>query len=270
MAMGESDGEEAYEMMNADACTIKAMCVLCALALAAPRSAACAGEPVKYGPPMRTLCAVSSMSSYLWGPVASCEEALSGYRGASACERLPVAEIVLDMMGTEEWKFDAEGYEWKPGSDDLSLPAGRAKWALELLLDVKLPGNVDRHASAQQLKTLREQARLVVEAYRQGIMDAAADHPVSPEAFARLKLKYRGKVLTGPWASGHPETEMDELLLGWPPIGRKYEDLVSIVGAKADKEADGVSYTFDDPMREIKYTFVVQGGVIHSVRKTTR
>jgi hypothetical protein len=193
---------------------------------------------------------------------------LEKYVRGPACERLALGELLLNCMASDT-KCDTRGYEWKPGTDDLSLPTGRTKWMLELVLGVKLPGIVDRNASPEYLKKLHEEARLAVEAYRQGIMALAADHEVPPQEFARLKRKYNGKIPGGPWA---PESGlrpgdigMNELLLEWPPVGRKYEDLVSIIGAKGHPEKNGVSYTFERGPLAYRYLFVLQAGVIRSM-----
>jgi hypothetical protein len=183
--------------------------------------------------------------------------------------KLALAESLLPYFESD-LKCDARGYEWKPGTDDLSLPAGRTKWALELLLRVKLPGIVDKDASPEYLKKLREQAHLAVEAYRQGIIASAADHEVSPEEFTRLKRRYKGRIPGGPWADGAFGAwmlAMDHLLLAWPPIGRKYEDLVAIIGAKGRDEENGVTYTFSGGPNAVRYRFIIQDGVIRSVTK---
>ena len=237
------------------------------------RSSADSGPPrdptAFAGPGLRS---VSWMYGYLPADVASCEEQLRAYARGSACEKLALAEYLLVFMTADE-KCEAVGYEWKPGTDDLSRPAGRAKWALELLLRVKLPGTVDGNASPEYLRKLREAAHLAVEAYRQGIIASAADNGLSPEEFARLKRKYNGKIVRGPWENGSGdgwEQAMDALLLEWPPIGRKYEDLVSITGAKGRSEEHGVSYTFyADPNPRVSYRFIVRDGVIRSARKGT-
>jgi hypothetical protein len=147
---------------------------------------------------------------------------------------------------------------------------------LEVVLGVKLPGIVDRDTSQEESRKVREEARLAVEAYRQGVIASAADHEVPPAEFARLRHKYFGKIPWGPWPSKsgiHPAAlGMDEFLLEWPPIGRKYEDLVSLIGAKGDVPRDpgqgGVSYTFDGHGTAYRYSLFLKDGVILSVRKS--
>jgi hypothetical protein len=67
---------------------------------------------------------------YLVADVASFEREVGRYAGTSACEKVPLAEYLVEFMASDE-KCDAAGYEWKAGTDDWSLPAGRSKWALE-------------------------------------------------------------------------------------------------------------------------------------------
>jgi len=259
-------------MANADKPSLEIILMLCTLLMAAARGSCCGGESPRGAlPDLRTpgLRGLGAADGLLRVPLASCARVLNRCDQGPACEKLALAEQLLTCMASDE-KCDGRGYQWQPGTDDLSLPAGRAKWSIELLLGVKLPGAVDRSASPGYLKELRDAAHLAVEAYRQGIMALAADHEVSPDEFARLKRKYSGKVLRGPWAHGLPEIEMDALLLEWPPVGRKYEDLVSIIGTKGREGRVGVSYTFSSAGSELNYTFVVRGGVIHTVRKTMR
>ena len=276
--------------------TLRIVCVLCSLALHAARFACWAAEAPKgaYASRRPWLRPVSWVEGYLVADVASFEREVGRYAGTSACEKVALAEYLVEFMASDE-KCDAAGYEWKPGTDDLSLPAGRAKWALELILGVKLPGIVDRNASPEYLKKLREEAHLAIEAYRQGIIASAADHEVSPaeferlkgkyrqgiialgvesvawgEEFARLMRKYEAKIPAGSLAHTNAELAMDELLLEWPPIGRKYEDLASIIGVKGDPDEDGISYRFQqDSISMVMYTFILQDGVIRSVKKTT-
>jgi len=200
------------------------------------------------------------------GSVARCQAMLQGWSRGRAYEKLAVAEALLESMATEEDCPPTSDYEWKPGTDDLSLPAGRAKWALERLLGVKLSRTVDRDASLKDLKALRAGASRLVEAYRQGIVALAADHEVPPEHFERLRRKYRGHIVPRTvqdvqkcfWA-------MDDLLGEWPPIGRKYEDLAVIAGAKARQRDYGVAYEFVSDRTATEVRLTIRNGVILSV-----
>ncbi len=198
--------------------------------------------------------------------VGRCEEMLTLWTNSRACDKLAVAEVLLGTVMSEE-EAPADGYQRQPGTDDLSVRAGRARWAIERLLRVKLPGVVDRTTSREELGRLHAEATAVVEAYRQGLIAAAADHEISPAHFARLKRQFRGKV--------DPETvrhdwnimAMDRLFAEWPPIGRKYDDLVSIIGLKGERQDYGVAYTFQGDWSGAWYRIEIRDGVIWSVRK---
>ncbi len=246
-------------------------CVLCSLMFGGAPVAYCAAQAHKkvplVAPAPPGLLALSGTTSYFGAEVPDWQRVVREWADASACERLALAEWLVEALGTVEPCGDSGEYVWTSGTDDLSLSAGRAKWSVEVILGVKLPGTVGRNASPEYIKNLREAGRLAVEAYRQGIMARAADHQGSPKEFGSLKRKYQGKMLTGPWAHQHPETEMDVFLLEWPPIGRRYEDLAAIIGAKGRQEKGRVFYTFDLGPKELRYTFVLRDGIIRSVRK---
>jgi hypothetical protein len=164
-------------------------------------------------------------------------------------------------------------YQWKAGTTDLSRAAGRAKWAVERLLGVPLP-HVLPSSSREELGKLRAQASLLVDAYRNGMIALAADHPPSPEAVADLKRRYAGKILpSNPQLAWQSMEAMDALLSEWPPIGRKLEDLVSIIGPKpetAEHYGPGaVSYQFMGAEFGVVYVFVMQHGIIRSVSVRT-
>lgn len=263
-------------MANANTCTLKVIGVLCSLVLPALRLACHAGEARAELPVARvpgvvpTVWPVSWMDGFLDSDVASWKKQIGDWAARSACEKLALAEWLAEAM-TTKGKSDATGHEWKVGTDDLLLPAGRAKWALELVIGVKLPGFVTRNAPPEYIKKLSEDAHLVVEAYRQGIIVSAADHVVSPEEFALLRRKYKGRTLKWPCVRPDPELALDEFLLEWPPIGRKYEDLVSLIGAKGERCENGYSYTLEwKGGREVTYTFIVQDGMILSMKKNSR
>jgi hypothetical protein len=218
------------------------------------------------------LAPVNTATDYFTGDVEDWQNAVKDWSGSSACEKIALAEWLAEAMRSAAPVARESSQKWTPGTDPMSLRAGRAKWAFELLLGVKLPGTVQPRPSPEYLEQLRESAHLALEAYRQGIIARAAEDQVPPAEFARLKRKYRGRIPWGPWApdSGiRPgNLGMDEFLMVWPPIGRKYEDLVSLIGVKGQPEDDGVSYTFDDAPTAYRYRFVIQEGVIRSVKKS--
>jgi len=248
--------------------------VSCALVFHMTHFACYAGAPPKKRAPIvvevPTFRAISAIHGCLRADAATWQNAVRTWSVSSASEKLSLADYLLELMGSDE-ACSVEGYKWQPGTDDLSLPAGRTKWALELILGVKLPFIVDQHASQEYLARLRQQAYLMVEVYRRGVMDSAADHEVSPQELAHLRSKYRGKIAGVSWANGAgvgSMLAMDALLLEWPPIGRKYEDLVSIIGVKGAHVKAGATYKlFMDPSPLAEYRFTLQDGVIYSVTK---
>ena len=123
-------------------------------------------------------------------------ELFPSWKQARAFEKLALAEQLLGLFHSGR-VCDNSGYEWSKGSDDLSLPSGRAKWGLENLLGVKIPGVIDRSTSNEEVDKIGAEAARLVEAYRSGILALAADHRPSPQEFADLKQKYMGKIV--PW-----------------------------------------------------------------------
>ena len=199
--------------------------------------------------------------------LAHCEEGLAEWADRRGYEKLAFAEGLLVSMGSKAKCPAMNDYTWVPGTDDLSLPAGRAKWAIERLLGVKVSGIVDRSVSHDDIRRLQEEASHLVDAYRQGIMARAADHEVSPDQFTRLKRKYKNKIVLGFTESSIVDRvgEMHDLLGDWPPVGRRYEDLVSIIGAKGENRDCGVVYAFESEGNEYEFCLTVRDGIIRSV-----
>ena len=278
LALRQHPCEGAYQMTSIAMSALKTVCVLYALTVDTPRFACCAGEPPKKPAPpgiaIPELRNLARLDPVLGADVVRWQEEIRAWSVTSVCEKLALAEWLLEVM-TDTHECRSGSYEWSPGSDDLSLSGGRAKWALELVLRLKLPGIVDRDTSLAQRRAVREQARLAVKAYRQGAMASAADHEIPPERFAHLKRRYKGRIPGGPWPDesgvAPGSLGMDEILFEWPPIGRRYEDLVSLIGAKGEHERteNEVSYTFEGFGVSFKYIFTVQQGMIRSVRKST-
>ena len=156
----------------------------------------------------------------------------------------------------------------------MSLVACRAKWGLECILGMPLP-NVRSDPSPEELEALHAEAARLVEAYRSGIMALAADQAVSPEDFAGLKRKYRAKFVRRTRGGDFFDIQgMEDLLGEWPPIGRKMEDFVSIIGAKgvsSESIAKGsVLYSFYRWAHGAEYYFIVRDGIIRSVWRSPR
>jgi hypothetical protein len=255
-------------MKYAKAGTLSLACVLVSLALHVTRFPCYAVEPPEAAGAQQAKRVLNTEMGFLLHnlqSVAACEAELSQWANGRAYERLAIAEGLLASM-TRNWKYDDPDYKWKPGTDDLSLPAGRAKWALEQLLHVKLSVVVDRSLSQDDLKKLHSEAACVVEAYRQGIMALAVDIEPPAERPAGLKRRDKAKIVPGTSRNALAyEEAMLDLLGEWPPIGRKYADLVSIIGAEAENQDYGLSYVFKGPRFAAEVYLSVKDGIIHSL-----
>jgi len=201
---------------------------------------------------------------------ADCEEAVARCFRCRAYERLMVAEELLRVLTTEGIAEAMAAVGRKPEGNDFSRVADRAKWALERILGVSLP-DVPLEPSSDDLAKLHAEASRLVEVYRSGIVAGVADHPVPPQEFDLLKRTYRGKIDTGILIATWENTQAMEDLLGeWPPIGRKMEDLVSIIGAKGEPHrrqdgTDAVRYVIREDLYGAAFSFDVRGGIIRSV-----
>lgn len=201
------------------------------------------------------------------------EKCLAEWPNRRAYEKLAVAERLREWLGiSRDVPVKQDGEEMLP-REDLSVIAGRARRLLEVLFGTKLSGCGDRNPSPEQIERISEQASVTVEAYRQGIMALAADHEVPPDQFERLKRKYKHKIEVGLSKAGAGDgiDQMHDLLGDWPPIGRRYEDLVSIIGAKGENRDSGVVYAFDFAGgNECMFCLTVRDGIIRSVRVRIR
>ena len=202
------------------------------------------------------------------------EEDLARWSRTRAYEKLAVAEALVGCLTSQEKCKDRSAPQWSPGGNDLSRVAGRGKWCLERILGVSLP-DVRPDSSSEELRTLHAQGGQAVEAYRNGIIARAADDRVPPAEFARLKRKYRGRIVPRVLDENRDYMyAMEDLLAEWPPIGRKMEDLAAIIGSKAktgDDHARGAAvYRFAGTHRETEYHFIMRDGIIRSVRRFSR
>lgn len=272
----------AKAMTRGNPVTVKIAWVLSSLAFVALggcRSGDEAAEGLGDGPkdagsrPVRGIISVSDVPNLSRASLEDCEKRLARWSQGRDYEKLMIAEELLPLLTSEETCEDAADHEPTRGGNDLSRVAGRAKWCLERTLGVSLP-NVRADSSPQELEKLREEATKLVEAYRSEIMARAQDQRVSPAAFAELKRKY--PVASVPDGSNNPWgciNAMENLLGEWPPIGRKYEDLASIIGVKAQRREDyaegAVVYRIDTGHFGIAYFFIVRDGIIRSVRLFT-
>jgi hypothetical protein len=197
--------------------------------------------------------------------VDSCEEVVSFWKEAQSFEKLALAQELLDNLESSE-KCRIFRYKWTPGTDDMSRVAGRAKWALEQIIGVKL-ANVTPESSEEDLRRLRSDASRLLQAYRNGVLSVAGDGETSAEDLKKLKEKYAGRIKPGISLKA-PEYSraMHQLLLEWSPIGRRIADLADIIGAHGRRTEYGICYGFDTGYGGVEYQFSVAGGKIMSVR----
>lgn len=220
----------------------------------------------------RAILGYLTVPTFAYAPMALCEERLAHWSQGRAYEKLMMAEQILPQIASLEPVEGARAHEG--GGNDLSRVAGRAKWCLERLLGVSLP-DVRPDSSPKELRKLRDQATALVDVYRNGVMAAAAERRLSPASLEELRRKYGGKVVPdGANDASTCPAAMEALLGEWPPVGGKYEDLVSIIGVKARKSlgspTEEVLYRLDTGLHfGVDYFFVVRDGIIWSVRRET-
>jgi hypothetical protein len=227
--------------------------------------------PVWDVPPRAVLNCLSA-PSFAHAGLDYCKERLAEWSRGRAYEKLMMAEEILPQVASTESVERAAPHQG-PGND-LSRVAGEAKWCLERLLGVTLP-DVRPDSSREEIQKLHDQAAQVIEAYRNGIMAAADDRPLSAEALEALRRKYRGKVVPDVHNKAWECPAVMEALLGeWPPIGRRYEDLVYITGAKGETREwgpeGGILYQIDTGEHfAVDYWFIVRDGIIRAVLRST-
>jgi len=203
--------------------------------------------------------------------VVVCEHMVARWQAGRAYEKLAIADGLLKVLEARETDYiKLQDYTWRPGEDDLSLTAGRAKWGIERLLGVRLPGKITRRTSSRELSKLRARAAAAVDAYRSGMKQRCAEDHVSPPELARLRDKYHGKLTTE--CSKEAEESgwmMDDFLGEWSPVGRKYEDMVTIIGLRGEWRDGRVYYKFVGDFTGSHYYFRVKNGTILSVGMLT-
>ncbi len=201
------------------------------------------------------------------------EVSLRRWAQGRAYEKLALAEGLLESMITEDEPGALDGYTWKPGTDDLSQAAGRAKWALERLLRVKLPVVLERGATQEEVKRAHAMASSAIEAYRQGIIALNTEKDIPQEELRRLRRQYKDKIDPEKWeVAAESAAWMDELLGEWPPIGRKYEDLVFIIGEEPKEKRwypkETLVYRFQGNVHGADFYLRVEDDVIVSMGRS--
>lgn len=154
----------------------------------------------------------------------------------------------------------------RPTDHDLQIVAGRAAWLIEQTTGSTLP-TVSRESLGANRARIRSAAEQVVAAYKAGIMQAGQEYGTpSAERVRELTRLYLGQIKTGIWdkeALVYQE-RFERVLAEWFPLGKRYADLVTIVGP-GETQDDEVEYRFDDGITGNSYHLRLKDGVIVSV-----
>ena len=196
------------------------------------------------------------------GDIATCESLVKEWKEALPYQRAGLAEELVAHL-QDKGSCPARGYQWKKGDNDRSLIAGRAKWAMEELLEVHLP-DVDQSTETKDLATLQKNAQSLLDKRKADLVANQKEHDPRREELAE---KYKGKINPG-ISAGAPGsvTAIQGLLAEWPPIGRRIQDLAAIIGSQGEKIDGQVSYKFDTGYGGFDYHFSVEQGTITSVK----
>ncbi|MCP3905416.1 MAG: hypothetical protein GY715_17460 [Planctomycetes bacterium] len=161
---------------------------------------------------------------------------------------------------------------------DPRMLCGRAATLLESVFGFAVP-TIDATSNEAERRASQGLARLQMAAYSTGIRDARIDAGLGVETKESLKRRFQTKIL-----SRVPDTDQsgllhwhglrafEGLLQSWYPIGKRMDDLESIVGKPAEQlspdSQNGVEsyrYLFFHPMAGSEIVFQVQDGIIRSV-----
>ena len=184
-------------------------------------------------------------------------------REAPVHAKLVLVEALVPLLGRGE-RVETRGYEWKEGTHDLSRLAGRAAHVFEAVVGVELP-RVEPTSTEAHLNAIQERAAAVVAGYRAGIEAVAAEYDIG-ESTESLKTEYGGKIKLGQSDQAYESAlAMAGLLDRWFPIGKKAEDLETMVGSPNKPQAEGLVYWFHTGYFGWQFLFVVKEGVIESV-----
>ncbi len=163
-----------------------------------------------------------------------------------------------------KWEFAEAGrYRWQEGQHNLNQVEGRAAFALEILLGIKLsiitPGSIQE----DRMKVHQEAKRAVENFLTLAMKTSAA---TKTEKIEVLKARYHGKIKAGKRDGKGLEYHktMYKLLLEWPPLGRKLSDLQEIIGDLGESELGYVRYHFGNGLG-VEYIIRTKDGLISSV-----
>jgi len=196
---------------------------------------------------------------------AELEPRIEAWKGAPSWQKLAFCRELLPLL-READPCRTRDYEWKAGTHDLRLAAGRAAWVLERMLDVTLP-QVRPDSQAAELDVVAEAAAAAFADYRaRAIAEAESASAKGGRTVEELTKTYRGRIQPDLRAqAGASSAMMARLLNEWFPIGRGIAELETIVGAAGKIDERGVTYRFDNGLSGSVFLFVVQDGVIEAV-----
>jgi hypothetical protein len=197
------------------------------------------------------------------GDIATCERLIKGWKQAPTYQKYGLAEELIAHLQDKD-STPVRDYLWKKGENDRSLVSGRAKWGLEELLEVQLQPVVDLSSDTEEFAALQNNARALLNKRIAEIVSIQKDLDPRREELAE---KYNGKINPG-ISDGAPEsiTAMQMLLLEWPPIGKRVQDLEAIISFEGEKNDGQVSYKFDTSYGGFEYRFTIEQGVITMVK----
>jgi len=201
--------------------------------------------------------------------VASCQREILLWMQSRVYEKLALTEGLLDSMLSSGECPSTSGYTWVPDTDDISLVAGRAKWGLERVLGVTVPGVICKSTASSEQKMIHARAVRIVEAYRNGIAARNSDDLVTPGMLAELKKRYRERMASLSSPTSDSDEPMIMLLDEWCPIGRPYKDLVRIVGAEAESRAGRLCYSLGSEYTGSLFYLRVRDGIIRSMGRAS-
>ncbi|MEI6810292.1 MAG: hypothetical protein WCN95_16355 [bacterium] len=192
-----------------------------------------------------------------------CQKLVDLWKRALPYQKLGLAEELVSQL-KNVGSSPLRGYDIsKDGGNDMTMVAGRAKWAFEQIMDVQL-ADLKRSTAIDSLVALQSNAVALVDARRSDLMSEG-----SKEIKPGLAEKYKGKIIPGiSEASSGNTAVMLDLLAEWQPIGKRFEDLAAIIGSRGrnTKDKDVVMYAFEDGSAGCAFQFSVKEGIITSVK----
>lgn len=192
-----------------------------------------------------------------------CQKLVDRWKRALPYQKLDLADSLVSHLKNVD-SCPLLGYDAsKDGGNNKTVVAGRAKWALEQIMDVQLE-DVKRSTATNGLVVVQSNAVALVEARRRDLMTGG-----STKTKPGLAEKYKGKIIPGTSeAALRTAVIMRDLLAEWQPIGKRFEDLAAIIGSRGTSTnvKDVVMYRFDEGLGGCAFYFSVKEGIITSVR----